>query len=150
MGIGARMNAPSNGLGGSVRAWSSGLPGLQFDVTRLTVSSPITTDQMTTTQFGTTLLLKPADKLSDYLWLRPYGGIGVGLYRSTLTAPTVGFTTSDSQMAVHFFGGAELTFASMPSLGLSVDYGVRSFDSRFLGFDVSGSSLGLSGHWYIK
>ena len=88
--------------------------------------------------------------ISDYVWLRPYAGAGLGLYRSTLSSPTPGFSTSDGSLGFQIFGGAEFTAASMPTFSISLDYGYRSFESPFSGFDVGGTNFGISGHWYWK
>jgi hypothetical protein len=38
----------------------------------------------------------------------------------------------------------------MPSLGVSLDLGVRGFESPFVGYDLGAASFAVSGHWYLK
>jgi hypothetical protein len=150
VGIGARMSGPSFGLGGSARLWSPGLLGAQFVVTHTSIETPLDPSRMTSTQFAPSVLFRPTDMMSDSVWVRPYVGTGISMFRSTLTTPTIGIATSDSQLGFQVFGGAEFTVASVPSLGVSLDLGYHSFDSPFVGFDAGGTSIGVSGHWYVK
>jgi len=150
VGLGGRMQGPSLGVGASLRAWSPGWLGVQLEVSRYSVTVPLDPNRMTTTQFAPSVLFTPTDMLSDYVWLRPYAGTGLSLYRSTLATPVVGASVSDSQIGFQAFAGAEFTAASLPSLGISVDYGYRRFSSPFVGFDLGGTSFAVAGHWYVK
>lgn len=150
VGLGARMAGPPLGIGGSFRAWSPGWLGLQVDFSRYSVSTPLDPTSMNTTQFAPSVLLKPTDMISDYVWLRPYAGAGFAMYRSTLNSPTIGVTATDNRTGFQFFGGAEFTAASLPAVGVSLDYGFRTFESPFAGFDFGGSSVTIAAHWYVK
>ena len=150
VGVGGRMQGPSLGIGASLRAWSPGWLGLQLDISRYAVTVPFDTNRMTSIQFAPSVLFTPTDMTTDYVWIRPYAGAGLSLYRSTLTTPVVGVTTSDSQVGFQAFGGAEFTAASLPAFGISVDLGYRRFTTPFAGFELGGSSIGIAGHWYVK
>jgi hypothetical protein len=53
-------------------------------------------------------------------------------------------------MAAQFFGGAELTLAAVPRLGLSADVGYQWYQSPFVGYTLDGMMMTVSGHWYLK
>ena len=59
-------------------------------------------------------------------------------------------TASANGVGFRIFGGTELTFASVPQFGLSVDLGYRHFPTPFQGFEAAPLSASIAGHWYIK
>jgi len=150
IGLGARLSSPSLGIGGSLRAWSPGWLGLQVDLSRYSVTTPFDPTSMNTTQFAPSVLFKPADMISDYVWVRPYAGAGFAMFRSTLNSPTVGVTATDNRTALQFLGGAEFTAASLSNVGVSVEYTYRRFETPFAGYDLGRGSFAVAAHWYVR
>jgi hypothetical protein len=72
------------------------------------------------------------DRVSDYVWLRPYLGSAVSFVHQTWTiASPLGIPpVSDSGLGARFYGGGELTFAGMPQFGVSADLGYRHLPLR--------------------
>jgi hypothetical protein len=149
-GLGARIGGPSFGVGASARGWTHGRLGVQFEVSRYSMSEAITLTTMSSTQFGPSVLYAFNDHVADYTWLRPYVGGGVNFYRSTLTNPALAIDMSDSAMGYQMFGGGELSFASLPQFSVSAELSYHWFDAPFPGFEMSGTGLSIAGHWYIK
>jgi hypothetical protein len=58
--------------------------------------------------------------------------------------------SSDNGVGYRFFGGSELTFASVPQVGVSLEVGYRRYPTPFVGFETKPLSLSLAGHWYVK
>jgi len=150
VGIGGRMGSPF-GVGGSARASLNKHFGIQFEVSRYAPDSVIAPQQLTSTQFAPSLLYSLPDKLTDYLWIRPYLGAGLTVYRATLTSGIPGAASvTDSHVGRQLFGGAAVAFASAPRFTLSVDYGYRWSQTPLAGAELGGRGLSLSGHWYVK
>jgi hypothetical protein len=97
------------------------------------------------------VLVSLPDHVSDYVWLRPYVGTGLGLRRHTI-GRGLGAATSptESSWGTHAFGGGEITFAGLPRLTVSADAGHRWSRTRVAGFDERGVHVAVSGHWYLK
>ena len=144
------MGGSTLGFGGSARA-SVGHPfGIEVDVSRYAPTSAVAQQRMTSLQFAPSLLYSLPDKLTDYVWLRPYVGAGVTIYRSTLRGTPVGDSVTDNRLGRQVFGGAAVAFSSAPRFTLSADYGYRWPQTPFAGFDLGGRGLSVSGHWYVK
>jgi len=151
VGLGARLgSAPSLGLGASVRAWARGPLGVQFQLSRYELTSPVDLSVVTSTQFGPSLLMTLGRHVTDQIWVRPYAGGGVSLHRSSLSSPVFGQLVADSTMGWQVLGGAELTVASLPQVGLSAELAHQWFDAPFTGYEIGGFGLGLSAHWYVR
>jgi hypothetical protein len=149
-GLGARLGGPSLGIGASARAWTRGRLGLQFEVSRYDVSNPIDLGTMSSTEFGPSVLYAFNDHVADYTWLRPYVGAGLNFYRSSITSPALGTDVSDSRYGSQLFGGAELSFASVPQFAVSTELSYRWFNEPVVGLDLGGTGLSVAGHWYMK
>jgi hypothetical protein len=150
VGLGAEMVGPNVGVGATARAWPGKRLGLQFDVSRYAlVDAP---GRLTSVQFTPSLLYSLPDRVTDYLWVRPYLGGGPSLQRQTLNAGTTGAgdPLSDNRFGFQAFGGGEVTFASVPRFALSADLGYHWLPTSFTGFQLSGLGLSMSGHWYVK
>jgi hypothetical protein len=150
VGLGAEMVGPNVGVGATARAWPGKRLGLQFDVSRYAlVDAP---GRLTSIQFTPSLLYSLPDRVTDYLWVRPYLGGGPSLQRQTLNGGTtgVGDPVSDNRFGFQAFGGGEVTFASVPRFALSADLGYHWLPTSFTGFQLSGLGLSVSGHWYVK
>ncbi len=150
-GLGARLgSAPSLGLGATARAWSRGAFGVQVHLSRYQITSALDSSVLTSTQFGPSLLVTLGRHVTDRVWVRPYAGGGVSLHRSSLSSPVLGPVVADSTMGWQILGGAEVTLASLPQVGLSAELGHQWFDAPFTGYDIGGFGLGLSAHWYVR
>lgn len=145
VGLGGRVNGATLGYGGSARAWSRNRLGLQLDVSRYALTSTTMPGRVTSVHFGPSVLYSLPDRVSDYFWLRPYVGGGLSLTRSSQT----GFE-STSKTGLQAFGGAEVTFASMPRFALSADAGYRQSRTPFDGFEIGGVNFSIAGHWYVR
>jgi hypothetical protein len=151
VGLGARMGGSTVGFGASARASVHDRFGIQLEVSRYAPDSAVAQPRLTSLQFAPSLLYSLPDKLTDYVWLRPYIGAGVAIYRSTLSGGTpAGDSVTDSRLGRQVFGGTEVTFASVPRFTLSADYGYRWHQAPFSGFELGGRGLSVSGHWYVK
>jgi hypothetical protein len=151
VGLGGRMGGSTVGLGASLRASVRDRVGIQLEVSRYAPASAVGQQRMTSLQFAPSVLFTLPDKLTDYVWLRPYLGAGVTVYRSTMSGGTpAGASVTDSRLGRQVFGGTELTFSSVPRFTLSADYGYRWHQAPFSGFELGGRGLSVSGHWYVK
>jgi hypothetical protein len=151
VGIGGRMGGSTLGFGASARTAVRGPVGVQVEVSRYALSSASADQRMTSIQFAPSVLYSLPDALTDYVWIRPYVGAGVTIYRSTLSSTVpVGVSVTDTRLGRQAFGGTELIFASVPRFTLSADYGYRWPQTPFEGFELGGRGLAVAGHWYIK
>lgn len=148
-GVGVLMGGPSFGLGVGARAWAHKRLGVQFDLAHYEVSSPIDLGSMSTTDFGPSVLFSFNDHVADYTWLRPFVGAGMNFYKSSFTSPLLG-DMSDSRYGSQMFGGAELSFASVPQFAVSTQLSYRWFNEARQGYDLGGVGVSLAGHWYLK
>lgn len=151
IGLGLRMGGVwPGGFGASGRMWSKAL-GFQLSISRQTMTNPLGAERLTSVRIDPSVLYHVPDQVGDYVWVRPYVGSGVSLYRHTLHSGTsILPLPSDDGVAVQGFGGAELTFAGAPAVAVSVDLGYRWTTTAVPGFDLTGPTLSLSGHWYLK
>lgn len=140
------------GFGATGRAWRGDRVGVEFRVTRNTMTSDAAAGRMTSVEFEPRVVYALFDHVSDYVWIRPYVGSGVTFSHRTLTvaSPAAIGTASDNRMGVRVFGGGELTFASVTRFGLSAEFGYRSSSTPFAGFETDHLGLSIAGHWYIK
>lgn len=108
--------------------------------------------RMTSLQVDPGVVYALFDRVTDYVWFRPYIGSTVGFRHETLSAatPLDLVPASHNGVGIRVFGGTELTFASLPRLGLSADLGYRRFPTPFPGFETRPLSASIAGHWYIK
>ena len=144
------MGGPTLGYGVSGRAWSRNRLGVQIEVSRYTQTGVVTPDRFTSVQFAPSVLYSLRDRVTDYVWLRPYFGGGASLHRQTLSGVTRDASVSDSKFGFRGFGGTEVTFATVPRFALSADVGYDSSKTLFEGFDLGGFGFSVSGHWYFK
>ena len=153
LGIGGRMGS-TMGYGISGRASITDHLGVQLEVSRYAPSSIIAPERMTSVQFAPSVMYSLPDKLTDYIWIRPYVGGGLTMYRHTLNSGIAGdLALTDNGIGQQLFGGTALAFASAPRFTLSFDYGYRWADAPlapFAGTELAGKGLSISGHWYVK
>ena len=150
VGLGARGGSSNVGLGVSARAWRRNRFGLQLAMTRDSMTNAITAEHMTSSQFEPSVIYALRDKVTDYVWLRPYVGSGVQFWHQSMSVP--GFTDSVAKNTIGFqaFGGAEMTFAALPQLAVSADLAWRHVDTQFAGFEPKTVGVAVSAHWYIR
>jgi SH3 domain-containing protein/outer membrane protein with beta-barrel domain len=151
-GVGGQVSGSTLGFGVGGRVWARKGLGVQFDLSRYTQTNPAVPGRLTSLQLAPSALYSLADRVNDYFWLRPYVGAGISMYRQSLSDPAVpGVSVSDSTTGYQAFGGAEITFPSMPRFALSADVGYRwPRDTPFAGFELGGLGFTLAGHWYVK
>ena len=150
-GVGARLGGPSLGFGATLRAWRHDRLGVQFDVSRYAPSDSLAPESVTSLQFEPSAIYALRDHVSDNFWLRPYVGTGINFSHQTWNpAPGTGTPTSDNKVGGQIFGGAEVTFPSLPKLAVSADLGYHWTPNAFPGVSLGGFGLSLAGHWYIK
>jgi hypothetical protein len=121
-------------------------------VSRYALTTAAAPGQLTSIQFAPSLLYSLRDRITDYVWVRPYLGAGASVLRQTLSGvtPSAGDSVSDTSLGLQAFGGGELTFASMPRFALSANVGYRWSRAPFAGFELGAVSVSLSGHWYVR
>lgn len=151
IGLGGRLGGTTLGFGASARAWSQGPLGVQLEVARYAHTDAAVTDRVTSLQFAPSAIYSLPDTVSGSVWLRPYVGAGVDLYRLKVSSP---IPSADSATANRWgmmtFGGGELTFANVPQFALSADIGYHWAKTPYLGMDLGGLGFAVSGHWYVK
>jgi hypothetical protein len=150
-GVGGVLGSMSN-VGATARAWRNNRLGIQFGFTRDAMTSDGGAGRVTSMQFEPGVVYGLFDRVSDYVWIRPYVGSVVSLRHQTLSmAAPVGLErTTDNGVGFRVFGGSEFTFASVPRFSLSADLGYRRFPTPFPGFEADPLSVSVAGHWYIK
>jgi len=150
-GVGALVGSTSN-FGATARAWRNNRVGIQVGFARDAMTSDVAAGRVTSIQFEPGVVYALFDRVSDYVWIRPYVGSVVSFRHQTssVEAPVVMEPVSNNGVGFRVFGGSELTFSNVPRFGLSVDLGYRRFPTPFPGFEPSPLSASIAGHWYIK
>jgi hypothetical protein len=150
-GVGAVAGGSTMGFGGSARAWKKERIGIQLEVSRSTFDSVDLLSRATTTDIAPAVLFALNDRVSDYLWLRPYVGVAAHFghaSRTDLIFPDV--TETANTIGTRFFFGGEMAFSSLPQFALSADVGYYKLPEPFVGFEPGGLGFSISGHWYVK
>jgi hypothetical protein len=149
VGLGGQMHGATIGYGGTMRAWPMERLGVQFNLSRTSTTSASAPGSMTWTEVAPSALYSIADRVTDYVWFRPYVGSGVTFISEKLTGPDAVISNANT-FGLRVFGGAELTMAAVPRLGVSADVGYRWAETSFTGFDTRGFGFSISAHWYVK
>jgi hypothetical protein len=150
-GLGMVAGGSTMGFGASARAWSKKHLGFQLEVSRSSFESATVLGRATSTSIAPSILYAMNDKVTDYLWLRPYFGVGAQLGHASLTDPIFpDVTTTANTLGAKVFFGGEMAFSSIPQFSLSLDAGYYKLPEPFMGFDPSGMGFAISGHWYVK
>lgn len=149
-GVGGLVES-SRGFGATVRAWRHNRLGVELRLTRSTATSDADAGTATSIRFEPGVTYALFDRVSDYVWVRPYVGTGLSFARQTLkgTSPTAD-SASDNGVGWRLFGGSELTFAGATQFGVSAEVGYRKLPVMFPGFEPDRVNLSIAGHWYIK
>jgi hypothetical protein len=150
-GVGAVAGGSTMGFGASARAWKKNRLGFQLEVSRHSFDSVDLLSRATSTDIAPSVLFALNDRVSDYLWLRPYLGVAGHLVRSSRTDLIfTDVTESASTFGARVFFGGEMAFASLPKFSLSADVGYYALPEPFVGFEPGGMGFSISGHWYVK
>ena len=151
VGLGGLISSP-RGFGVTARVWGNRRIAIPLAYTRDTLTNDLISDRVTSTRFEWGLIYSPVDHLSDYVWFRPYAGTVASYGHQTMRVggPAGLDVTSDNGVGYRFFGGSELTFASVPSVGVSFEVGYRKYPTPFVDFETKPVSLSIAGHWYVK
>ena len=150
-GIGAVAGGSTMGFGASARRWSKGRLGFQLEVSRYSYDSLDMLSRASSTDLAPGLLFAMNDRVTDYLWLRPYIGLAGHLVHSSRTDLIfTDVTESANTFGARVFFGAEMAFSSLPQFALSTDVGYYHLPEPFVGFEPGGMGLSISAHWYLK
>ncbi|HKB10888.1 MAG TPA: hypothetical protein VKD69_09540 [Vicinamibacterales bacterium] len=150
LGLGGLIGSMST-VGATARTWRTNQFGIQLGLTRDAMDGDSAT-RVTSMQIEPGVVFSPFDRVGDYVWIRPYVGTTLSFRHQTLkgTAANPIDGVSDNGVGFRMFGGGELTFASLPQLGLSADAGYRRFPTPFPGFEPGPFSVTVAAHWYIR
>jgi hypothetical protein len=151
VGLGGLIASP-RGFGITARVWGNRRIAIPLAYTRDTLTNDLISDRVTSTRFEWGLIYSPVDHLSDYVWFRPYAGTVASYGHQTMRVggPAGLDVASDNGIGYRFFGGSELTFASLPWVGVSFEVGYRKYPTPFVDFETKPVSLSIAGHWYVK
>jgi hypothetical protein len=149
-GFGMRMDPRFRDFGGAARLWSPYRFGAQLEVVRSTATSELAPGALTTWQFSPAVLYALPDVVRSSIWVRPYVGTGLDLARSTVGGLPPDVMAHDTAFGTKAFGGAEVTLANAPQVGVSVDVGYHWLESSFPAFELGGARAAIAAHWYIK
>jgi hypothetical protein len=151
VGLGALVGSRSS-LGATARAWRTDHIGIQLAVARDAKTSDIAGGSLTSIRVEPGVVYGLFDRVTDYLWIRPYVGSVMSFGRQTLkvSAPPVADRTSETAVGLRAFGGSELTFAGVPRFGVSVELGYARFPTASPGFEPDRLTVSIAGHWYVR
>lgn len=144
---------PMRSFGATARVWRTDHLGIQLAFTRDAMTSDLAAGRVTSIRVEPGLVYGLFDRVTDYVWFRPYVGSVLSVRHQTwkLSGPTAVEPASDNGIGFRLFGGSELTFAGVPRLGLSVEFGYRRFPTTpFPEFEADRLSVSIAGHWYVR
>lgn len=152
VGVGGLIGGARLGFGVTGRAWLQKRIGVQMEASRYSSTDAAAPNRLTSTRFAPAVLYALPDRVSDYVWLRPYLGAGMTFRQQTLKDAGTNAVeiASESKSGPRVLGGGEMTFSSMPSLALSADVGYEWPRSSFAGVDAGGPVFSISARWYVK
>jgi hypothetical protein len=131
------------------RVWFAGPLGAQLELGRATHTSAALL-RMHVTDVGVNAITSLSDVATRTVWMRPYVGGGVSVFRSTVRSADGVSLATDSSRGYQAFGGAEFTWANVPQLAVSADVRHVWAETAFSGFETGGLGLALAAHWYVK
>ena len=152
IGVGGLVGSRSS-FGATARAWRSDHLGIQLAFARDAMTSDVAAGRVTSIRFEPGVVYALFDRVTDYVWFRPYVGSVLSVRHQTwkLSGPAAMEPASDNGMGFRVFGGSELTFAGLQRFGLSAELGYRRFPTTpFPEFEADRLSVSIAGHWYIK
>jgi len=151
LGVGGLVGSMSS-FGATVRAWRRDRVGIQVALTRETMTNDVTADRVRSMQVEPGVVYELLDKVTPYVWFRPYVGSGLTFMHQTLnpSVPATMEPASSNGVGFRVFGGTELTFAGMTRFAVGAELGYRRFPAPFAGFEPDRLGLSIVGHWYIR
>ena len=152
VGVGGLIGGAQLGFGVTGRAWLQNRIGVQMDASRYSSTDAAAPNRLTSTRLAPAVLYALPDRISDYVWLRPYLGAGMAFRQQTLKEASTSAVeiASERKSGPRVLGGGEMTFSSMPSLALSADVGYEWPKGSFAGVDAGGPVFSISARWYVK
>ena len=149
VGFGGLIGGARLGFGVTGRAWLQSRIGVQMEASRYSSTDAAAPNRLTSTRLAPAVLYALADRLSDYVWLRPYLGAGMTFRQQTLkdAGTSAVEIASERKSGPRVLGGGEMTFSSMPSLALSADVGYEWPRSTFAGVDAGGPVFSISARY---
>jgi len=152
LGFGGRLGGSPLGFGATARGWRLDRLGAQLDVSRSARTASGTPARLTSIQIEPSVLYSLPDRVTDYIWLRPYIGSGATLRHHSVSSGTTGAgdAVSANGFGLQTFGGGEMTFAGAPQFAVSADLSYHWFKTPVEGFDLGGLGVSVLGHWYVK
>jgi hypothetical protein len=150
-GVGALVASRSS-FGATTRAWRDDHLGLQLAIMRDAMAGDGAAGRVTSMRVEPGVVYALFDRVTDYVWFRPYVGSAVSFHHQTLkfSAPGAADPVVDNGMGFRVFGGSELTFAGAPRFGLSAELGYRRLPAPFPGFEADRVTVAIAGHWYVR
>ena len=151
VGLGMRLGASTMGIGASARGWRQDRFGFQVTLSHAGMTSSLVPEQLSSTEIEPSVMYAMKDRLTDYVWIRPFLGSGVNFHHRSLKVPgaTVDSST-DTGLGAQAFGGAEFAFSAAAKFAVSTDVSYHWSGSEIPGYDLGGLGFSMSGHWYIK
>jgi len=149
IGLGGRIGTRALGVAATGRAWTQRRVGAQIEAGQSTYTTAFGRDQLKAMQFAPSVIYSPRNVVTNAIWARPYIGGGVNFYRSTFRSSFGLPDVVESGVGSQMFGGAELTWANLPQVALSADLR-HLWAPTSNGFELGGTGLSVSGHWYVK
>jgi hypothetical protein len=152
VGVGGHMSGARLGFGVTARVWSRKRLGVEMEASRYSSTSAAAPDQVTFTRFAPAVLYSLPDRVSDYVWLRPYVGAGMSFRQQTLkgVTPNAVELASEHKSGLRVLGGGEMTFSGAPRFALSAGAGYEWPKSVFAGVESGGPVFSIAAHWYVK
>jgi len=151
-GMGARLNATSEGFGATARSWWANRLGLQVDVMHARTDDISSGGHVNSLQMSPSLLYSLPDGIASALWVRPYVGGGAIVHRASVYRGTSATADSPSRqgLGLQGFGGIETTIAGLPQFAVSADLGYLWSETSLVDVAPRKFRFAFSGHWYVK
>ena len=150
LGVGGRFGS-ARSVGATARVWRDNRLAIQVSLMRGSMTSDAAAGRVTSLQVEPGAMYALFDHMGNHVWITPYIGSGLSFHHQTLKVSSPdGTQASDNGFGFRVFGGSELTFTSVPRLGLSVEFGYRRAPTPFPGFETDKLSASVAGHWYVR
>jgi hypothetical protein len=150
VGVGGRMGTQAlSGFAVVGRLWFAGPVGAQLELGRGTHTNGAML-RMNVIDIGVNAIASLPDRVTNAVWMRPYVGGGISIFRSSLRSTSGVSIATDTSRGYQAFGGAEFTWANVPQLAVSADLRHTWAAAPYGGFDTGGLGLALAAHWYMR
>lgn len=150
VGLGGGIGTRAIGVAIAGRAWAYGPLGVQIEAGQSTYTSGVAPGQLKSMQLAPGIMYALPSLVTNAIWARPYLGAGLNIFRSTLRGTPGVPDAVHNSFGSQVFGGAELTWATLPQFALSADLRQQWAPPTFTGFELGGLAVSLSAHWYVK